>query len=456
MNKKTILSASLAPVTGCTEPAACALAVAAAHKAYSNSIPVWLEKKQKTKPHTQPLPQPDKITVEVDKNTYKNGFDVAIPGTGGKKGLKLAAALGTLCSADNALNLFKNVDENSLQKAQKLLRKGCIEIKVKNNTKKSDLCIKASLHFKDSPTCKCTIKGEHANITMLSRGTKILFKESKKILKSHSNQSQATIRPTLMKMGLVQIISAAKSISKEDRALLRKAIKLNTTAAEIGLKKPVGMGVGYHMQKTSLQDGFEADLFMEIKAKTAAAADVRMSGEPVEIMSSSGSGNQGIMATIPILVVHQRLKKHGQKKLEEALALSHIFTAWASQRIGTLSPLCGCIVKAGLGATAGIAYYLSGCPIAIEGAVQNMAGNLTGEICDGAKTGCAMKLATAASAALQSALLSRNGVVIPSTSGIIGRRIEKTVQNIAELAKAMIKADSEIVKILDQKQTCAL
>jgi len=192
-------------------------------------------------------------------------------------------------------------------------------------------------------------------------------------------------------------------------------------------------------------------MLSRIKIATAGAADARMSGYEVEVMASSGSGNQGIMAILPVAMAAEVVGA-GSGKLAEALALSHLVTAHMTIDIGLLSALCGCVVKAGIGATAGIACLLSDDEQVIEAAIGNMAANIVGEICDGAKVGCALKLATASGAATDCAFLAHRGIRVPSSNGIVGSSSVETLNNISQVSCAMKEVDRAIIEIIERKQ----
>lgn len=442
----------LVPVTGCSEPAACGLAVAIAAQVASGRLPDWLTKSTAVQRPLRHFKIPQRILLVVDRNTYKNGYDVAIPGTRGEKGLALAAALGIFCDAQQRLNLFRRIRASDLAQAKRLLAQGRVQVQMEKARRRTapELSIRACLCYGGAGggSSECQLRGEHERVVWIRLDKRTVFRETGG--RPHADGGRVSIQ------GLKEIYRRVRQLQEADRRYLRQAVRIQRRVYCAGVAHPVGMAVGYTLlREMKRRRCGAADLFTEVKGKTAAACDVRMSGEAQEVMASSGSGNQGIIATVPLLAVHERLKK-SEKRLLEALAVSHLWTAYASSRIGPLSPLCGCAIKAGLGAAAGIAYYLDGCPMSVQGAIQNMAGNITGEICDGAKTGCAMKLATAASAALQSALLACKGVVIPTRSGIIGHSADETMGNIARLAHCMGRADTEILRILHRKQDCTL
>jgi L-cysteine desulfidase len=193
-------------------------------------------------------------------------------------------------------------------------------------------------------------------------------------------------------------------------------------------------------------------MMISARILTSAASDARMAGVKLPAMSTAGSGNQGLTATLPIWAVKDYVECD-QKTILESIGLSHIITAYVKAYTGRLSAVCGCSIAAGAGATAGITYLLGGDLHHITGAITNLTVDLAGVICDGAKAGCSLKLATAAGTAVQSALFSLHGVYVRPTDGIIGTSPEKTVQNVGELStQGMVETDRTILKIMLDKQ----
>jgi len=198
------------------------------------------------------------------------------------------------------------------------------------------------------------------------------------------------------------------------------------------------------------------DMTTTAKILTSAAADARMGGAKLPAMSSAGSGNHGLTATLPIWAIKDFVA-HDEKQALRAVGLSHIVTAYVKAHTGRLSAVCGCSVAAGAGATAGITYLIGGNAGHMAGAIHNLSEDLAGIVCDGAKAGCAIKLNTAAGSAVQAALFSLQGVNVQDTDGIIGNSFEKTIQNVGDLStEGMTGADKTILKIMQAKQTAAM
>lgn len=214
------------------------------------------------------------------------------------------------------------------------------------------------------------------------------------------------------------------------------------------------MGIGAMFQENINKGILSDDLINYAKILTAGASDARMSGENVQVMSSAGSGNHGITATMPVYAVAKKLNL-SDEKLARAIALSHLITVYIKIHTGNLSALCGCAVAAATGASAAITWLMDGNNEIIASAMKNIIANITGMICDGGKVGCALKLSTAAAVAVESSLLAQKGIVVPDTNGIIADTIEQTVHNLGEVSMpGMIHTDKVILDVMMAKNNC--
>lgn len=224
---------------------------------------------------------------------------------------------------------------------------------------------------------------------------------------------------------------------------------MNEEIANYGLNHKVGIGVGYGIKK-SMEDGLLGDdLLNNAMMITAAASDARMAGIKMPVMSSNGSGNHGITAILPIVAYSKKFPQTDEK-LAKALAISHLVTAYVKNYTGRLSAVCGCGVAASTGATAAIAWLMSGDIKKVEGAIEHIVASLSGMICDGAKSGCAVKLASAASAAVQSAIIANQNCFVPSKNGIVGSSVEESIQNLGRVSdKGMTVTDEVIINVMD-------
>jgi L-cysteine desulfidase len=357
----------------------------------------------------------------------------------------IAAAIGLYCDPNQKLNLFKDIDENIVEKANKILDSGKIIIKyLEKQKKKPHLDVQVTLKYriKDKlQTSYVRVQDEHDNITIIQVNNEKLYEGSRKLEALEREEFPETIKE------MIQII---KSISSTEKELIYDGILMNKAVAKEGLKGDFGQGIGKSLQIMAKKNRIEDSLIMQGRIMSAAAADARMGGCNLPVMSTSGSGNQGIIALVPIAVIGE-LKHISYDKICEAGLLSHLLTKMTHLFSTHLSALCGCAVKAGIGATAGITYLLNGSMEQIHNAINLLAANITGIICDGAKAGCALKLSTAAGVAIESALMALEGVKIPSDNGIIYSRAEDTIKAIGKISDSMVETDFTILEIIQQK-----
>jgi L-cysteine desulfidase len=256
----------------------------------------------------------------------------------------------------------------------------------------------------------------------------------------------------LKSFSLSGLIDLLDELDGDDYNFLEEGVHYNIRLADHGLKYGSGLGIGKTFERLVRQRLIQRDMIMSSRILTAAASDARMAGVPLPAMSSAGSGNHGLTATLPIWAVKDYVDSD-KKTILEAIGMSHIITAYVKAYTGRLSAVCGCSVAAGAGATAGITYLLGGDLRHIAGAITNLTVDLAGVICDGAKAGCSLKLATAAGTAVQAALFALQGVQVQSTDGIVATSAEKTMQNVGVLSnQGMIETDRTILKIMLEKQ----
>jgi L-cysteine desulfidase len=430
---KDILKMEVAPALGCTEPVAIALGAAAARALL-----------------------PDKtigsIEVSVDPNIYKNGLAVTIPGTEGLVGLETAAAVGAL-GGDPALKLevLEPIDDEAVTQARELIKSG--KVKIKLLPERKGLYIKTRIRNGEN-TAESVIRDLHDNVVSLKingqnvKDSPLLSKNVKK----KGKKSLASLEAWLKDLKLKDLLELVDSLDRDDMNFLEEGVQYNLRLAENGLKHGQGLGVGKTLERLVRQGLIKKDMILAARMLTSAAADARMAGVKLPAMSSAGSGNHGLTAVLPIKAVEDYVECD-QDTLLRAIGLSHIITAYVKAHTGRLSAVCGCSIAAGAGAAAGVAYLLAGDIQHIAGAIKNLTEDLAGVICDGAKGGCALKLATAAGTAVQSALFSLQGVNVMATDGIIGASPEKTMQNIGMLStQGMIETDRTILKIMIEKQ----
>ncbi len=429
---KDILRLEVSPALGCTEPVAIALgAAAAAAMLPDRSV--------------------DAIDVWVDPNIYKNGIAVSIPGTDGLCGLDTAAALGAV-GGDPRLKLevLEPIDEACVAAGLKLLDAGKVNVHLLEETKGIYVrtLLKAGSH-----TAETVIEGMHDNLVYLA----LDGVERKAVPADPGEPGKSPAVPIheletwLKELRLTQLMALVDQLDEQDFAFLEEGVRFNTQLAQHGLKFGSGLGVGRTLERLVRQRLIKRDMITDARIMTSSAADARMSGVKLPAMSSAGSGNHGLTAILPIVAVRKYLEVD-RKTYLEAIALSHLITAYVKAHTGRLSAVCGCSVAAGAGAASGVTYLLGGDANHLAGAIKNLTEDLAGVICDGAKAGCALKLATAAGTAVQAALFSLQGVKVSDTDGIIHGSPEATMKNIGILTtEGMIETDRTILKIMLEK-----
>ena len=419
MNFLEILKNGVKPALGCTEPVAVGLAVAKAYDGVKGEV--------------------KNIEVSVSPNIYKNGMGVGIPGTK-EIGLVFAAALGITCGDSNlGFEVFRNVNDKSVVEAEKLVKADKLKIHLEIN--EGNFFIKAVVKTSNGEGI-CIIRDTHINIVFVSANDKVLFEKEK------DNTAKKNVNENLGGVTLIDIRNYVENAPYSDLEFMLDGVKLNMDIAQVGLEEKSGTGLGAAMNVLMSEGVMQKDVINQARILTAAACDARMSGINMPVMSSAGSGNHGLTAIIPPTVLCEFMG-YEDEKLARTLAFSHLTTAYIKVYTGGLSPVCGCAVAAGIGASASITWALGGTNVQIAGAIKNMVGALTGMVCDGAKGGCAFKLSTASSEAIIQAKLAMANVFINDNDGIVDPVAEQTIKNLGMFCnEGMKSADSEIIHIM--------
>ena len=429
---KDILEMEVSLALGCTEPVAIALGAAAA----ATLLPDKLF---------------DSIELTIDPNIYKNGLAVIIPVSGGLTGLDTASALGAFGgNAYSKLEVLKSLNTENVAKAVAFIATG----KVKVNLRAESGLYVATKIISGDLVAESLITDVHSNIVSLKRNGEEIDDPLlvSKDAKCSSGNKLADLETWLRTLTLEDIFELTNDLDKDDLLFLEEGVQYNLKLAEYGLKYGSGLGIGKGIDRLLKQKLLSTDMSSAARRLTSAAADARMDGVNLPAMSSGGSGNHGLTAILPIWAIKDYVD-HDRETVLRAIGLSHIVTAYIKAHTGRLSAVCGCSVAAGAGATAGITYLVGGDVHHMEGAIKNILEDLAGVICDGAKAGCAIKLNTAAGAAVQAALFSLQGINVKDTDGIIGDSTRQTVQNLGTLSnEGMIETDKTILKIMLAKQ----
>lgn len=436
MNLDRLFHQILKPALGCTEPVAVALASAAAMQAAFG----WTPKLDELPLPTVATQDIRSIRVQVTRSIFKNSFAISLPNAEGHKGLLMAAVLGIFCDPRKGMRLFEDLQPAHVKAAETLAAADRIHIEVCEEAP-SEVYIRTDIETENG-TGSCMIRNEHSNLACLWRDGEVVHGEPG--LEPGAQTSAGEIEQ-LNALKFSELLALVDELPDSVLVLLREAVEKNVSACKAGLSRPMGVGTGYFGT-----NGEQGDYSRHISSMTAAGSDARMSGHPVEIMTSAGSGNQGIMATIPI-VVYAKMHLIEDDRMLKAVALSNLVTMYLTTYIGYLSALCGVAMKAGIGAACGLTYLMGGKAEEIERAVKIMAATLTGMICDGAKAGCALKVSISADMATRAAVLAMRKAEVPDDNGIVAGSADATIQNLVQLNRSMAAVDQNIIQIMLSK-----
>ncbi|MBQ5844335.1 MAG: serine dehydratase subunit alpha family protein [Alistipes sp.] len=417
----SLLHKEVIPAIGCTEPIAVSLCVAKACETLGML--------------------PKQIEVALSPNIYKNAMGVGIPNTG-MTGLPIAVALGAIAGrSEYELEVLKDADSNAVAQAKEYLNSATITIDIDRQTTQMLYIRVCATNGDDSAVA--VIEGSHTNFTEISRNGEAILQ-----IKSSQNLDQSDNQDCTLT--LKDVYTYATTVPLEQIEWLKEAEAMNIAAAEVSFTGDYGHGLGRLMHNNAKQSIFGDTLFTKILSYTSGACDARMSGAMVPVMSNSGSGNQGISATVPV-VIFGREKGVSQEALLRALALSHLTVVYIKQSLGRLSALCGCVVAA-TGSSCGITYLMGGEFKEISFAVKNMVANLTGMICDGAKPSCSLKVTSGVSTAVLSAVLAIEQRHTTSLEGIIDEDVDKCIANLTNIGRnGMRETDKLILQIMTNK-----
>lgn len=408
-----ILREELIPAMGCTEPIAMAYAAAKARAVLGS--------------------MPDKIDIVISGNIIKNVKSVVVPNTGGMKGIAAAIAAGAAVGNESRqLEVLADVKPEDIHKISEFLSACQMTVMKSDSGKLLDI----DLHLYSGSDCvRLRICDYHTNIVLIERNGEILLKKD-----GGDDASSETDRSVL---NVRDILDFAESVRIEDvSAMLEKQIEYNLAISEEGLRGYYGASIG----KTLLETRGE-DVRVRARAQAAAGSDARMSGCELPVVIVSGSGNQGMTASLPVIVY--ALDMHAShEQLLRALVVSNLITIHQKTPIGRLSAFCGA-VSAGCGAAAGVAWLLEGTYEAVSQTITNTLGMISGTVCDGAKPSCATKIASAVEAGLLGFDLYENGKALHGGDGILKNDVEKTIESVGQLAReGMRETDEEILDIM--------
>lgn len=415
-----LIHQEVVPAIGCTEPIAVALCVAKATETLGM--------------------KPEKINVLLSANILKNAMGVGIPGTG-MIGLPIAIALGALIGkSEYQLEVLKDSTPDAVEEGKRFIEEKRIHISLKENIEEKlyiEICCEAG-----DNRATAVIAGGHTTFIYIERNGEILLQKQ---YVAGSEEEDETVELSLRK-----VYDFALNAPLDEIRFILETARLNKIAAERSFEGEYGHCLGKILRGTYEHKVMGDSVFSHILSYTSGACDARMAGAMIPVMSNSGSGNQGISATLPVLVYAEENGK-SEEELIRALMLSHLTVIYIKQSLGRLSALCGCVVAA-TGSSCGITWLMGGTYEQVAYAVQNMIANLTGMICDGAKPSCALKVTTGVSTAVLSAIMAMENRCVTSVEGIIDEDVDQSIRNLTKIgSKGMNETDRLVLEIMTGK-----
>ena len=415
-NYINILKEELIPALGCTEPIAIAYAGAKVREVIGNI--------------------PDSITVKCSGNIIKNVKGVTVPNSGGLKGIDIAATLGLVGGDPNKnLEVLSTIEPEDIEKTKELISKGFCKCDLIEGSENLHIIIEAKYQ---NSSALVEIKNAHTNITRIIKDGKELFTSD-----NSAGQKDSADRDSL---NIKEILNFANEVNIEDiKEVIQRQIELNSNIANEGLKNDYGSSVGKTLMKY-----YGNDVRNRAKAYASAGSDARMGGCPMPVVTNSGSGNQGITVSMPVIIYAEDMKV-SEEKLYRALVLSNLIAILQKKHIGKLSAFCG-VVCAATGAASGIAYLNNADYKIISDTITNALCTIGGMVCDGAKASCASKISEAVDCGILAYNLAKDGKVFKSGDGLVKDDIEATIDSIGRMAKEGMKGtDIEILNIMIDK-----
>lgn len=416
-----LIKREVVPAIGCTEPIAVALCVAKATETLGC--------------------HPENIKVFLSANILKNAMGVGIPGTD-MIGLPIAVALGALIGkSEYELEVLKDSTPEAVETGKKMIESQCIDIALKENIEEKLYIEAVCTHGNDSATA--IISGGHTNFVYISRNQNVIL--------DNRTPASAEAQAAHVELTLRKVFDFATTAPLEEIEFILEARRLNKNAAERSFQGKYGHELGRMLRNSQKERNIMGNnTFTHILSYTSAACDARMAGAMIPVMSNSGSGNQGIAATLPV-VVYAEDNHNSEEELTRALILSHLTVIYIKQSLGRLSALCGCVVAA-TGSSCGITYLMGGGYQQVMYAVQNMIATLTGMICDGAKPSCALKLTSGVSTAVMSAIMAMEQKCVTAVEGIIEENVNQSIRNLTKIgSEGMNETDKLVLDIMTHK-----
>lgn len=421
-----ILEKEMVPALGCTDPAGLAYAAAYA-KNYARGKLI-------------------SISGELSPNLIKNAAAVCIPGTGGKCGIALASAIGAVGgNAEMGLEVLAGITREKVREAEALLVNGKVGFKVSESPKK--LYIKMTVSTEQDEVT-IIIEDGYLGITSVEVNGEIIFRKTPEEYKEVEEIPYNIL-------SLESILEFAEQVPLEKLEIIKRAVTMNMAIAEEGISKNYGVSVGKSIQNFVQEGKMTEDYVSTAMMWTAAATDARMAGCEIPVISNTGSGNQGLASTVPVISIARKMNADYEKMIR-AVAISSLVTIYIKEKLGVLSAVCGAVI-AGAGTSCGVVYLLGGGKDHMLAALQSTLGDVAGMLCDGAKAGCSLKVATCTNTGVMAAMMAMNNNGIKGTDGIVGYGEHQTIENFIKVATdGMNKMDHVILDIILKKEDAAV
>ena len=416
----TTVKQEVVPALGCTEPISLALASAIARQ-YLGQLP-------------------ERIEAKVSPNLMKNGMGVTVPGTG-TQGLSMAAAIGAIGGdPKGGLEVLKQITPEQVEQAKAMLNAGKVSVSIFET--EHILYSEAAL-FAETECVRVRIAAHHTNVIYIEKNDQTIFSKPCAVEPDNLNEIFTALSAN-------DIFDFSMTVATEKIAFINDAAKLNCALSQEGLRADYGLHIGRTLQKQIGKGLLSDDLLSRIVIETTAASDARMGGANLPAMSNSGSGNQGITATLPVIVVARHIKATEEQQTR-ALFLAHLMAIYIHSKLPKLSALCA-VTTAAMGSCAGVAWLLTHKFEPISMAISSMIGDISGIICDGAANSCAMKVSTSITSAYKSVLMALDDMQVTGDEGIVEHNIDRSINNLCNIAsRSMQYTDRQVIEIMVSK-----
>lgn len=417
-----LVKAEVIPAIGCTEPISLAFAAALAAKKLGKTV--------------------ERIEAKVSANLMKNGMGVTVPGTG-TVGLAIAAAVGAIAGDPMAkLEVLNKLTPEHVVKGKQMIAEKRVQLSTVNV---NNILYAEAKVFNGQDWVKVCIADDHTNVVKIEQNGEIIFQAEGRLETAAADSSDF-----IKNICARDVFDFAEQVPLDMISFISEAGRINDQLSHAGMNGDYGLHIGATFNRQILEGLMSDGIMTNIIMRTTAASDARMGGAPLPAVINSGSGNQGIVATMPVVVVAEYVKA-SEEDYTRALMLSHMMAIYIHSKLPKLSALCA-VTTAAMGAAAGMAWLFKKDFNTITMVISNMIGDVSGMICDGAANSCAMKVSTAAGAAYKAVLMALEGIRVTGNEGIVAECVDDSIANLGMLAtRGMLQTDNEILEIMLKK-----